>query len=113
MEIKEISREFFERDGNAFLVKLREYSLVAEYSGVASDSKYLFLWDVRDVQLFKKFKQSIRDNKLIAVYTKKDLRGLHQLKIYSSTDSSGYWLVFETETRTIVNNLKDIYLFYF
>jgi len=108
MKIKEISREFFERDGNAFLAKLREYPLVAEYSGPSG----LFLWDVRDVQLFKKFKQSITNIKLVGTYTKKDLRGLHQLKIYSnSSDSSECWIIFETYTRTIVQDLKDIYLF--
>ena len=108
--VKEVCRKFFERDGNAFLAELQElYPLVAEYTGQSYDSKYLFLWDVWDVQLFKKFKQSIRDNKLITVHTKKDIRGLHQLKIYYTLD--GYWLVFETCVRTY-QDLKDIYLFY-
>ena len=114
-EVKEMVKEFFERDGNAFLANLL-YScpLVAEYSGLSSDSKYLFLWEVWNTQLFKKFLQLVTNKKLATIYTKtkKDIRGLHQLKIYNSSDSTGYWLVFETETRTIVNDLKDIYLFF-
>jgi len=111
----ELVREFFEKDGHAFLANLL-YScpLVAEYSGSSNDSRYLFLWDVRNISLFKKFLQLVTNKKLATIYTKtkKDIRGLHQLKIYNSSDSTGYWLVFETETRTIVNDLKDIYLFF-
>jgi hypothetical protein len=110
----ELVREFFEKDGHAFLAFLANlrYPLVAEYSGPASDSKCMFLWDIRDIPLFKKFLRLTANKKLMKIreHTKKDIRGLHQLKIYSCGHE--YWLIFETDTRTLVQELKHICLFY-
>jgi hypothetical protein len=112
MKMEALVKEFFERDGNAFLAFLTEKCpLVAEYSGPATDSKYLFLWEIWNTQLFKKFLQLVTNKKIATIYTKtkKDIRGLHQLKIY--TCGYEYWIVFETCVRTM-QDLKDVYLFF-
>jgi len=106
-EIEEIKKEFFEKDGDRFLADLESKAiLVAEYQAEQYHQKDIGpWWEVWEPRLFWLFKESKKQ--YTKKYTKKDRRGLHELKIFE-----GPWIVFETSIRTTICTHRFIYIFY-